>query len=261
MKTRIASMTVAALACAAAAHNHVTVDTASGAAGEKILVKAGYYPTETAFTISNGRLLKSGIKACYDLPETYIDGPLAGWFGGDEVLLTSDYFFLTGRLNGGDFRWEIASIQPVIAASTRVSWGMFDEFGAFSVMAASDGGTRLARSFSTPAGDHNHDQAYGFEAAGLYDLTFVAWDASGKFVDADPITIRFRAGEPCPADLDPDGMVEDADFVVFAGAYNTLDCVDPAMPADCPADINLDGFVDDADFVLFVSAYDVLLCP
>ncbi|MFN9975815.1 MAG: hypothetical protein ACK58T_38580, partial [Phycisphaerae bacterium] len=173
----------------------------------------------------------------------------------------SDYFYLTGRLEGGDFRWEIASIVPVIAGSTRVNWGAFDEFGAFGVMAASDGATRLLRSFSTPAGDHNHDQAYGFEAAGLYDVTFIAWDASGKFVDAEPLTVRFRAGPACPSDIDPDGYVDDADFVVFAAAYNVLDCNDAAMPLDCPADLNADGFVDDGDFVLFASAYNELLCP
>ncbi|MFN9977229.1 MAG: hypothetical protein ACK58T_45735, partial [Phycisphaerae bacterium] len=90
----MATLAVAALASAAAAHNHVTVDTASGSFGERILVKAGYYPTEGAFAISGGRLMKNGLKACYDLPETVVDGPLAGWFGGDEVLLTSDYFYI-----------------------------------------------------------------------------------------------------------------------------------------------------------------------
>jgi hypothetical protein len=33
------------------------------------------------------------------------------------------------------------------------------------------------------------------------------------------------------------------------------------MPAGCPADFNRDGNVDDADFVLFADAYDTLLCP
>jgi hypothetical protein len=260
MKIRFAFFAAASLAGAVSAHNHVTIDTASGAAGDKILVRAGYYPTESAFSITEGRLMKSGLKACYDLPDTFVDGPLAGWFGGNEILLTSDYFFLTGRLDGGAFGWEIASVTPVIAGTSRVHWGSFDEFGAFTVMAASDGATRLSRSFSTPPGDHNHEQAYGFESPGLYDVTFVAWDASGKFVDADPITIRFRAGPTCPSDIDPDGYVDDSDFVVFAAAYNVLDCNDPTMPADCPADLNADGFVDDGDFVLFASAYNELIC-
>lgn len=65
----------------------------------------------------------------------------------------------------------------------------------------------------------------------------------------------------CPGDLNNDGFVDDADFVAFAGAYNILDCTDPAMPAGCPADLNADGVVDDLDFVVFASAYNDLLCP
>jgi len=66
---------------------------------------------------------------------------------------------------------------------------------------------------------------------------------------------------PCPGDLNGDGPVDDADFVLFAAAYNILDCADPSMPADCAADMNDDGAVDDADFVLFVAAYDEFICP
>lgn len=65
----------------------------------------------------------------------------------------------------------------------------------------------------------------------------------------------------CPADLNADSLVDDADFVVFAAAYNLLDCTDPTMPAGCPADLNNDSFVDDVDFVIFVAAYNELVCP
>ncbi|MBX3390966.1 MAG: hypothetical protein KF691_16065 [Phycisphaeraceae bacterium] len=65
----------------------------------------------------------------------------------------------------------------------------------------------------------------------------------------------------CVADFNHDGVVDDADFVIFVPAYNILDCNDPSMPAGCPADLNGDGFVDDTDFQLFVYAYDILLCP
>lgn len=64
----------------------------------------------------------------------------------------------------------------------------------------------------------------------------------------------------CPADLTGEGFVDDSDFVIFVGAYNLLDCEDPAMPLGCPADFNLDGFVDDADFVTFAAAYNELIC-
>jgi hypothetical protein len=65
----------------------------------------------------------------------------------------------------------------------------------------------------------------------------------------------------CPGDLNADGFVDDADFVIFAGAYNILDCADPSMPAGCPADLNADSFVDDSDFVIFAAAYNELICP
>ena len=65
----------------------------------------------------------------------------------------------------------------------------------------------------------------------------------------------------CAGDLNGDNLVDDSDFVLFVGAYNILDCADPAMPVGCPADLNNDGFVDDSDFVQFVASYDLLVCP
>jgi hypothetical protein len=65
----------------------------------------------------------------------------------------------------------------------------------------------------------------------------------------------------CPADLNGDGLVDDADFTIFMGAYNLLDCADPSMPLNCPSDLNGDGVVDDADFVIFVNAYRAMVCP
>jgi len=68
-------------------------------------------------------------------------------------------------------------------------------------------------------------------------------------------------GVACPADLNHDAVVDDADFVIFVPAYNLLDCADPAMPPNCPADMNRDGLVNDADFVIFLSQYNELICP
>ncbi|MBY0113366.1 MAG: hypothetical protein K2Y21_11130 [Phycisphaerales bacterium] len=64
----------------------------------------------------------------------------------------------------------------------------------------------------------------------------------------------------CPVDLDNSGLVDDADFQLFVGQYDALDCFDPAMPENCSGDFNLDTFVDDADFAIFVVAYDNLGC-
>ncbi|MBX3390299.1 MAG: hypothetical protein KF691_12695 [Phycisphaeraceae bacterium] len=66
----------------------------------------------------------------------------------------------------------------------------------------------------------------------------------------------------CTSDLTCDLVVDDADFVQFAAAYNDLICPGgtPGVPDFCPGDLNYDGFVDDADFVIFAAAYDQLLC-
>ncbi|MBS0192586.1 MAG: transglutaminase domain-containing protein [Phycisphaerales bacterium] len=60
----------------------------------------------------------------------------------------------------------------------------------------------------------------------------------------------------CLADLNNDGIVEDADFVIFAMSYDLL----TVPPADPACDFNVDGFVDDTDFAAFAQAYDELLC-
>jgi hypothetical protein len=65
----------------------------------------------------------------------------------------------------------------------------------------------------------------------------------------------------CPSDLNSDGVVDDNDFVIFAGAYDTLVCSDPTMSLGCPADFNNDSLVDDIDFTIFVPAYNDLVCP
>lgn len=66
----------------------------------------------------------------------------------------------------------------------------------------------------------------------------------------------------CRSDLTCDLMVDDSDFVAFAGAYDALTCPGgtPGQPAFCPGDLNQDNQVDDADFVIFAAAYDELLC-
>jgi len=73
--------------------------------------------------------------------------------------------------------------------------------------------------------------------------------------------LKFSEPPVCVGDLNEDGLVEDADFVMFLAQYNVLDCSDETMPEFCSADLNFDGFVDDADFVIFLSGYNNLLCP
>ncbi len=96
--------------------------------------------------------------------------------------------------------------------------------------------------------------------SGVYTVVAKAHELqNGTQAVSAPILVHIR--HPCPADLNTDALVDDADFVIFAGAYNILDCADPAMTSGCPADLNADSLVDDSDFVAFVAAYDALLCP
>jgi hypothetical protein len=119
-------------------------------------------------------------------------------------------------------------------------------------------------SFTIPGGTFDSGRAYVVyltysighldTAGGLNGgYTTVGWEKD--------TTILFNTRGPCPADLNGDGVVDDADFVLFAFAYNLLYCFDPAMPDKCPADLTNDGYVLDDDFSLFAVAYDALLCP
>ncbi|MBS0189807.1 MAG: hypothetical protein U0573_13495 [Phycisphaerales bacterium] len=98
-----------------------------------------------------------------------------------------------------------------------------------------------------------HPTSLGSRGAWVYQASLASFSMTGIFV-AGPVFA-------CPADLNGDSLVEDADFVIFLNAYNILDCADPTMPAACPADFNTDAVVNDADFIIFLAAYNELVCP
>lgn len=99
---------------------------------------------------------------------------------------------------------------------------------------------------------------YGFRAIGTSTtLEFYSGNASSFGGPAlDNVVVR---PSDCRADLTYDAYVDDADFVVFVGAYEQVFCLG-GFPG-CPGDFNADGLVDDADFVLFLAGYNQLLCP
>ncbi len=72
----------------------------------------------------------------------------------------------------------------------------------------------------------------------------------------------FCGSSGCPSvcsmsDFDGNDLVDDADFVQFAEAYNAT-IVPEARPL---YDLNADQMVDDADFALFATNYDQMICP
>ncbi len=61
------------------------------------------------------------------------------------------------------------------------------------------------------------------------------------------------AFKPCPGDFNGDRVIDDTDFVLFAGYYDNFN--------DPRGDLNGDGVTDDPDFVTFSIGYDRLNCP
>lgn len=89
--------------------------------------------------------------------------------------------------------------------------------------------------------------------AGLYTLSLSG--PCGESISA-PADIAVRAHA---ADLNADGLVDDADFSLFLVEYDALVC--PAVPVDgsCEADFNADRLVDDSDFTVFIGAYNAMI--
>lgn len=121
--------------------------------------------------------------------------------------------------------------------------------------------------------NHVHGVVYNLEA-GDYILRLVANTAINTATSTAPSTALYEIefelfeGSACACDLNGDTFVDDADFIIFAAAYNDLICPPPPRPAGftdrhagCPADFDGNSLVDDADFIVFASAYNDLICP
>jgi hypothetical protein len=225
----------------------MTVDTLSGAAGDPIRIRAGYLATEGAITIADGRLLYNGSIATFTVGERLTQpGPLNGAWLSQDLVLTSDFFFATGRLAGGNFRWEIASVAVLSGTAGTVGWGEFDHDGVFAGLASSAASSRIGRSYDTLAGYHEHEQAAFFTAAGRYDVTLIAWDSNGRFADSAPVTIRFEVLPAQPAaDLNGDGQVDGIDLGILLAAWSSAG----------PGDLNGDGVVDGVDLGVLLGAW------
>lgn len=254
---------IPAFASVADDHNHITVDTFAGPDGQQIVIRAGYLPVENAYSISDGYLKKNGEIAEYIVLDQFPFGTYTGWYGGLDLRLTSDFYFATGRLNGGNFMWELVEIDAIAAGPGTAVWGSF-ETGDFEVTAAIGAAARLDRSYDTGIAGHDHDQAYAFSAPGLYDLTLIAWDSNGIYLDSEPVKVRFRVGEfttPCLADFNRDGEIDILDFLDFFDAFGG--CTNQAAPCPSPevnADLNADTIVDIVDFLDFLDAFGQGAC-
>ncbi|MBS0187765.1 MAG: hypothetical protein JSS51_06830 [Planctomycetes bacterium] len=152
---------------------------------------------------------------------------------------------LTFEFDGGTIWWSLA-------------WGGASYTGSNAVDLTndSDGNAGPAFGQSLPTASTTALQyTGGVSGASTTNAANYAISAPGAIV-TNNARVSFTVKAPCPGDFNGDAFVDDADFVVFAAAYDQLICGNP-----CPADLNADTFVDDADFVLFAAAYNDLICP
>lgn len=165
---------------------------------------------------------------------------------------------------------ELIQIKLGPAANTRVTPTTDQLVTGFS-LAVSSGGSTI--------GEFHHHPGFTLldpASDGLYLLELELWSTQSGLATSDPYWmvfsqnaseddlhaaaswVRANVWKPaCAADLNNDGLVDDADFVYFVAAYDYLLC----DPPGCPTDFNGDWVTDDADFLIFAAAYDQLVCP
>jgi hypothetical protein len=244
MKIFACSVVLGAASVAAAQHVHITVDTFVQEGVPTTLIDAGYNASESAFEIDpTGRLTESGQIAVFRLTDSVMSGgALEGWWAGLAFTLTSDFYFSTGRLDGGDFRFEIAEVDAVSGPAARAAFGTFD--GASPVVEAdSAGADREGRSFPVGAGSHRHGQFQAVSERGLYDVTLIAWDANGAYADSAPVTIRMNS---CAADYDNNGVVDVFDLLAYLDVW---------FAEGAEADLDQSGGVDVFDLLQFLDGW------
>lgn len=246
MRTRAiaTSLSLALAGVASADHTHVTVDTLDG----KIVIVAGYLNGEEEIDVDPDGWIRNGEEIfTIECDEIWDGDPFNGWpIAADQMTLTSDYYWVTGRLDGGYFWYELASVIPLQGdPDPTLIWA--EEIGGTGLIriADSDSDTRDKRSFELGERGHVHDQRQLIQNPGLYEVTIIAWDSNGVYQDSDPV--RFLIEVPgCDADWNGDGSVNTQDFIAYLGDWAS---------GDPRADLNGDGNVNTQDFIAFLNAW------
>lgn len=214
--------------------------------------------SEGAPGISSGISGGTGIIASFNdtLTITYPGTPPGGTVAIKLKLQTSGtpaYGWLTGLASLSYFSIFARSDYPLPSGS--LPWG-----GSYSITVnLAPGSYPLLGELRTYSGSVlAPSQNYLGNTAGAIRVSIELVDDIGS------ISLCSGASYPtCVADMNFDGIVDDADYVIFAAAYNTLQC-----PLDenenpisgCAGDLDGDGDIDDDDFVLFAIAYNLLVC-
>jgi hypothetical protein len=250
MKVILCTVTLATMTPPALAHNHLTVDTVSGQPGDPVVIVAGYLPAERDYSVLDHRLYFRDRPAQYFLMDRLTQGgDLNGWYAAADLVLTSDFYFATGRLDGGNFKWELASVHALSGGDAVVAWGDFG-VGGFVPSALSSASTREGRSFDTMIAGHDHSQGCAFSTAGVFDVTFIAWDSNGVYADSAPVTVRFVVGPHCGSDFNHDGTVNSTDVSDFINQW-FQDQLDGTLLTDWDAN----GVVNSTDVSEFINSW------
>lgn len=195
-------------------------------------------------------------------------GIARGWapVGADGVINDKDIDYVYQQFNNAAFSGSASWSDLVKAANFDLSADMNGDL----VVNQSDVDFVVLTALQTNYGDVNLNRYTDVNDLNIWAANYntgslaspAGWakcDVSGNGQVSDEDYHIIMTNRSCAADLNNDGVVEDSDFVIFANAYDTLEC--PSLPGLCLADLNDDGIVEDSDFVIFASAYNELLCP
>ena len=72
---------------------------------------------------------------------------------------------------------------------------------------------------------------------------------SGELIDGSPFTATDCIRLVPPGDMNGDGSVGVADFLILLGSWGPC----PDLPETCPADLDLDGTVGAADLLILLA--------
>ncbi|MBS0187672.1 MAG: hypothetical protein JSS51_06355 [Planctomycetes bacterium] len=223
---------------------------------------------QSAFTNLYSLLLIDGYRQSSDWRTQIRNLRLSNYAWTDDNGPRWNTVFSAGTTPGGYNADSLGSHQYDIATFTSLeAFAAGDGSGTAHVPAATGAyhayRTGARQTFKTGASilyrRSNTQPTWDPDSAGMPD---VALGALGLAELVKPGAVQTVLAGPmlnlasCAADLNNDGMVDDADFVLFAARYNEL--LTPG--AYRPGDLNGDSVCDDADFVLFVAAYNDLLC-
>lgn len=199
MLKTVTALAAAILAAPAVAqdHNHITIDTD----GAQIIATTGYLPGEELFSIDgDGWVLEAGERLVRTSIAEWTGSPLTGWQAGAQTVLTSDFYAPTGRLDGGDFLYEIVAFEHVNGSKqSDFAWAERDG-STLETYGILSGATREERSFHVGFSGHPHGQLWLAELSGLYQVSIVAWDANGIYEDSDPFHFYIES-VPAPGSL------------------------------------------------------------